>query len=78
MRRVGAERAAPSVRMKRSMTEGDKRVSALSARPTLAPNDPSLPAANNSALARAGLSGEAASVTSRAKRATSAPSDLGA
>ena len=78
MRRVGAESAAPSVTMKRSMTEERKSTSAERAKPTDVPKEPSFPAANSNALARAGLDGDAASVLWRAKRATSGRSDLGA
>lgn len=60
VRRVGAESAAPSVTMKRSMTEERKSTSAERAKPTDAPKEPSFPAANSNALARAGLDGDAA------------------
>ena len=63
--------------MNRSITEGCRHTSGTSSSPAAEANAPSLPQANSSALARAGLCGAHAAAAWRAKRAAASLSEGG-
>ena len=77
VRLVATVSPAVPQRMKRSITDGSRTFSGSSSRPTETEKPASLEVANNSALARTGLSGRAALTTARAKHPASSSTETG-